>query len=75
MFTEIKKADREFRKHITVIKSELDNEGEAKLPYPHSENEGVHKHLNSKCFYAQLSNLSNQYVGVLRTSLRHNYSL
>lgn len=75
MFTEIKKADKEFRKHITVIRSELDNEAEAKRPYPHSENEGVHKHVNSKCFYPPLSTLSNQYVGVLRTSLRHNYSL
>lgn len=51
MFTEIKKADKEFREHITVIRSELDNEAEAKRSYPHSGNEGVHKHVNSKCFY------------------------
>jgi len=59
VFTEIKKVDEEFRKHITVIRSELHNEAEAKLPYPQSENEGVHKHMNSKCFYATLSILSN----------------
>jgi hypothetical protein len=46
MFAEIMKADKELRKYVTVIRSELDNEAEAKRPSPHFVNEGVHKHVN-----------------------------